>query len=416
MTELTGKGPIVRGRAAEPAGQTAPGHTHKSAWRMRRVWLIAFLVWTIPAVAFTALVAFAPEHPERPTLFTVFLRQGLPWYYWALLTPLILSLAESLPLDRAPRARTFALHACIGVTAGFWFGIMWFLILIMGQPPFGGAIISARSMMFGLSFFIPFGCGVYATVTAVGYAMDFSRRLREREVVASQLQSQLKEAQLGALRMQLQPHFLFNTLNTIAMLIREGETQTSVRMLARLSDLLRHLLEDEGDQEVPVREELDFLGRYLEIEQLRFRDRLRVELNVEDGTRDAFIPNLVLQPIVENAIQHGIARRARAGALKLHVARENGSLLLSVCDDGPGLSDTFSLNNLTGIGLRNTAARLQFLYGDNATLDVRNAEDQGTIVTIRLPWHVAPITPRNGETPAITRRDGEARDAEARNG
>jgi LytS/YehU family sensor histidine kinase len=232
---------------------------------------------------------------------------------------------------------------------------------------------------------------VYATVAAVGYAMDFSRRLREREVVASQLQSQLKEAQLGALRMQLQPHFLFNTLNTIAMLVREGETQTSVRMLARLSDLLRHLLEDEGDQEVPVREELDFLGRYLEIEQLRFRDRLHVQLNVDEGTRDAFIPNLLLQPIVENAIQHGIARRARAGALELNVARENGSLMLSVRDDGPGLSETFSLDNLTGIGLRNTAARLHFLYGENATLDVRNAEEQGTVVTIRLPWHISPL-------------------------
>jgi two-component sensor histidine kinase len=358
---------------------------------MRRVWLIAFLVWTIPAVAFTALIAFAPEHSPNPSVFTVFVRQGLPWYYWALLTPVILSLAEILPLDRAPRARTFAMHAGFGIAAGLYFGLVWFVVLIAGTPPFGGAVINGRSMAFGLAFFVPFGCGVYATVAAVGYAMDFSRRLREREVVASQLQSQLKEAQLGALRMQLQPHFLFNTLNTIAMLVREGETQTSVRMLARLSDLLRHLLEDEGDQEVPVREELDFLGRYLEIEQLRFRDRLHVQLNVDEGTRDAFIPNLLLQPIVENAIQHGIARRARAGALELNVARENGSLLLSVRDDGPGLSETFSLDNLTGIGLRNTAARLHFLYGENATLDVRNAEEQGTVVTIRLPWHISPL-------------------------
>lgn len=396
--------PIVRGRVAgaherpvtPDTAQANPSFTRRVPLRMRRVWLISFLVWTIPAVAFTALVLFAPEHTRSATILAVFLRQGLPWYFWAILTPLILSLAERLPLDRAPRARTYALHVCNGVVSGFWFGIIFLLIAMLGHPPLGGAVITPRILVMSMTFFIPFGCGVYATVVAVGYAMDFSRRLREREVVASQLQSQLKEAQLGALRMQLQPHFLFNTLNTISMLVREGETQTSVRMLARLSDLLRHLLEDQGEQEVPVREELDFLGRYLEIEQLRFRDRLRVELNVEDGTRDAFIPNLVLQPIVENAIQHGISRRAAAGALQLNVARDNGSLLLSVCDDGPGLSPTFSLEGLTGIGLRNTAARLQFLYGDEATMDVRNAPGQGTVVTLRIPYHEAPVAERNG--------------------
>jgi two-component system LytT family sensor kinase len=391
---------LVRGRAT--SGVTGmPGASRADVpfarrlpFRMRRVWLISFLVWTIPAVAFTGLAIFAPDHGVD-TVLRIFLRQGLPWYYWSVLTPLILSLADTLPLDRAPRRRAFVLHACNGIVSGYFFGLIWLIVAMLGSPPNGGAIISGRSILFGMAFFIPFGCGVYATIAAVGYAMYFSRRLREREVMASHLQSQLKEAQLGALRMQLQPHFLFNTLNTIAMLVREGETQTSVRMLARLSDLLRHLLEDQGDQEVPVREELDFLARYLEIEQLRFRDRLHVQLNVDDGTRDAFIPNLVLQPIVENAIQHGISRRAAAGSLQLDVSRENGTLLLTVRDDGPGLKPGFSLDALTGIGLRNTAARLHFLYGDNATMDVRNADEHGTVVTLRIPYHETPVR-RNG--------------------
>jgi LytS/YehU family sensor histidine kinase len=167
-------------------------------------------------------------------------------------------------------------------------------------------------------------------------------------------------------------------------------------MLARLSDLLRRLLEEHNEQEVPVREELEFLTRYLEIEQIRFHDRLHVELDVDEGARNAFIPNLVLQPIVENAIKHGISRRAAASSLQLKVERENGALLLSVQDDGPGLAPAFSLDRLTGIGLRNTAARLHYLYGDRATLDVRNANGQGTVVTIRLPYHESPIARNNG--------------------
>jgi LytS/YehU family sensor histidine kinase len=167
-------------------------------------------------------------------------------------------------------------------------------------------------------------------------------------------------------------------------------------MLARLSDLLRHMLEDEGEAEVPIREELDFLGRYLEIEQIRFQDRLRVDMIVEEGTRNAFIPNLVLQPIVENAIRHGISSRAAASTIELRVARENGSLMLSVADDGPGLSPTFSLDTITGIGLRNTIARLQHLYGDAASMDIRNAVGHGTVVTLRIPYHESPVSLPNG--------------------
>ena len=360
-------------------------------FRSRRVWAIAFAIWTIPAVAFVLLFALSPTPPDmpaRPSLGELFLRQGIQWYYWAFLTPAILWLTAALPLDRTPRTRSVLLHAAFAISAGWFFGLAWMATPLLGF----GSFPSARELLLSMIFFVPFGFGVYATLAAVGVAIDFYIKLGERELVAASLQTRLKEAQLGALRMQLQPHFLFNTLNTIAMLVREGETQTSVRMLARLSDLLRHLLEDRGDQEVPLREELDFLTRYLEIEQLRFQDRLTVRIDVEDGTRDAFVPNLVLQPIVENALRHGIARRAASSTIALRAARENGHLLLSVCDDGPGLKSDFSMKDATGIGLRNTHDRLSFLYGADATMDVRNAPGHGVAVTLRSPWHESPVT------------------------
>ncbi len=392
--------PIVRGRAQAAGDDAAAGADPRppltrSPLRVRRVWVLAFAIWTIPAVAFSILLLFSPDRPPSSSFPGLFIRQGLPWYYWAVLTPFILATASVLPFDRGSRLRTVLLHVWMGLMAGYFFGIIWMSIITI-LPSGDTPSMTVSRLVQAMFFFVPFGSGIYATVASIGYAMDFYGRLREREVIAAALQSQLKEAQLGALRMQLQPHFLFNTLNTIAMLVREGETQTSVRMLARLSDLLRHLLEDEGEPEVPIREELDFLGRYLEIEQLRFQDRLRVEIVVEEGTRDAFIPNLVLQPIIENAIRHGISRRAAASEIELRVARENGSLLLSVRDDGPGLSPSFSMDNLTGIGLRNTVARLHYLYGDNATMDIRNAPKQGTLVTLRIPFHTTPLAGNGG--------------------
>ncbi|HEX6695001.1 MAG TPA: histidine kinase [Longimicrobiales bacterium] len=357
-------------------------------FRSPRVWAIAFAIWSIPAVAFVLVFMLSPEVPDRPGALVLFLRQGIQWYFWALITPAILWLPTALPLDRAPRRRNLLLHTAFAVCAGWFFGLVW-MVTSLFTP---GHIPNTRELLLSMFFFVPFGVGVYATIAAVGVAIDFYDKLRERERAEAGLQTRLKEAQLGALRMQLQPHFLFNTLNTIAMLVREGETQTSVRMLARLSDLLRHLLDDRGDQEIPLRQELDFLSRYLEIEQLRFQDRLRVEMDVEEGTRDAFVPNLVLQPIVENALRHGIARRAASGTIALRAARENGHLLLSVCDDGPGLAASFAPQDATGIGLRNTFDRLNFLYGSNATMDVRNSPDQGVTVTLRIPWHETPVS------------------------
>jgi LytS/YehU family sensor histidine kinase len=190
--------------------------------------------------------------------------------------------------------------------------------------------------------------------------------------------------------MQLQPHFLFNALNTVAMLVRQGDSQSAVRMLARLSELLRHILEEAGEQEASLEEELDLLTRYLEIEQVRFGDRLEVTVDLDEDARHALVPNLLLQPLAENAIRHGIARRAASGRIELSARREADRLILQLRNDGPDLPGGWSLDAGAGIGLRNTAARLRHLYGDAATLRLINSAEGGVEARVYIPYHTRP--------------------------
>src|SRR4051812_26038706 len=186
----------------------------------------------------------------------------------------------------------------------------------------------------------------------------YYRLYLERRVLASELEAQLSRAQLHALQMQIRPHFLFNTLNTISGLVRTDDKAAAITMLAGLGDLLRLLLRSDGAQEVPVRQELELIERYLQIEQVRFGDKLAIELNVEDGVEDALVPNLILQPLVENAVRHGIG--AATGRVSVVVERVGETLRLAVSDSGDGgLHDAES----QGIGLANTRARLERLYG-----------------------------------------------------
>jgi two-component system LytT family sensor kinase len=205
------------------------------------------------------------------------------------------------------------------------------------------------------------------------------------------LKTQLAQAQLQALRTQLQPHFFFNTMNTIAMLVRNKEDAEAIRVLAGLSDLLRHVLDDARADEVPLREELDFLQRYLAIEQIRFRDRLRTDISVDPNVLDALVPNLMLQPLVENAVRHGIARRAAAGRVCVSARRDTESLVLTVQDDGPGLPEDWSLDD-AGVGLVNTRRRLAQLYGGDARLTVENAADGGVRAEVVLPYMPATMS------------------------
>ncbi|HLM60535.1 MAG TPA: histidine kinase [Pyrinomonadaceae bacterium] len=232
---------------------------------------------------------------------------------------------------------------------------------------------------------------LYWTIVGLWHAYDYYRRFRERERRAAQLEieaavleKQLAQSQLDALKMQLHPHFLFNTLNSISVLMRD-DAQAANRMLLRLSELLRIALKSESKQEISLRQELEFLGSYLEIEQTRFQDRLKVDFDIEKVALDAYVPNLILQPIVENAIRHGIAPRAEAGLIQVQVRRENGFVELSVKDNGVGLNETEGIKS--GIGLSNTRKRLEKLYGEQYGFEISSPSTGGFQVKLKIPFH-----------------------------
>jgi LytS/YehU family sensor histidine kinase len=230
----------------------------------------------------------------------------------------------------------------------------------------------------------------YGVLVGAFWALDYHRRFRERELLASQLEARLAQAHLQALRTQLHPHFLFNTLNAISALI-PAEAKPARRMVARLGDLLRIALEHEETQEVTLREELAFLQPYLEIEQARLEDRLTVVMEIAPGTMEARVPHLILQPLVENAIRHGIAPRIRPGRVEIAAARgaDDRFLHLEVRDDGPGLDGHEHGRARKGVGLANIRSRLEHLYGGEHRFELENHPDGGVVVRIALPFRRA---------------------------
>jgi LytS/YehU family sensor histidine kinase len=225
---------------------------------------------------------------------------------------------------------------------------------------------------------------MYFTVLGCIHAFTYFAEAREREAQASRLAAQLAEARLGALRMQLQPHFLFNSLNALTVLVRDRDTVAASRMLERLGDVLRKVLRSDQPHEIPLRDELQFLEDYLAIEQVRFSDRLRVDWQIEDRTRNALVPGFILQPLVENAIKHGVTKRAEAGRIEIAARVAGDRLELSVRDDGVGMGAT----QAEGVGLANTRERLRTMYGDRATMAFHAPPGGGTEVVLTIPLHV----------------------------
>lgn len=320
-------------------------------------------------------------------------------WVWFGYTPLVLWLGQRYPLERRVWLRRTVLHTTF---ASF---------VAIAQLATEAAILSRlgvfplyMSTFVGAFFFLvilAFHQGILTYWTVLGLQQGFAwyRRYEERqqealrlELRSSQLERQLVQAHLGALKMQLQPHFLFNTLNAIMVLVRQQKGREAEEMLGRLSDLLRCVLEDVDSQEIPLRRELEYLQLYLSIEQVRFQDRLRVEISAAPEVMDAAVPHMILQPIVENAIRHGIGRSSTAGRLQISACLVEGRLELRVLDDGPGLILTAPTQS-RGIGLANTRARLEQLYGDAARLTVENAADGGVAATIVLPCRPMEIDP-----------------------
>jgi hypothetical protein len=316
----------------------------------------------------------------------------LTWSVWALLTPAIVWLGRRFSLIGAAWKRSLAVHipAFLIISAIHSAAATFITLTVapfdnMGDSPlaFLPRFLSRLKGAFGSDLL------VYAGILGVCYAIDYYRKYREREFLASQLEAQLAQAQLDSLRMQLHPHFLFNTLNGIVGLVRDNKNQAAVNMLVGLSDLLRHALEHSSRQEVELKEELNFIKLYLDIQQMRFSDRLQIELDIQPDTIKCLVPNLILQPLVENALRHGIARSAAAAVVGIRSKIVTDSLELRVFDNGSGLAHNWQLRSSNGIGLANTAARLQQLYNGNHRFDVRNRDEGGVEVVILIPLRVA---------------------------
>ena len=346
-------------------------------------WGLLFVSWTLFGLFFASQVLINRAYRGRPLNFGHTLSVWLICaYIWAGLTPLILYFSRRFRIERG-RLRNFGIHlvASLGfslIQTGGYLAVISFTDPL--SQPF--ADVFQEFIVTGLHFDLL----TYWALVALSHAADYYRKYQERELSASQLRAQLAHAQLSALKMQLHPHFLFNTLNTIAVLVRKSSNNEAIDMLSGLSDLLRHSLENIDTQEVSLKEELEFLKLYLEIEQVRFSDRLQVRMEVERETLAALVPNLILQPLVENAIRHGIARRGAAGILEISARRENGRLWLQVRDDGPGITVNNSKLSGAQIGLTNTRTRLQQLYGEEQTFELCNAVGGGAVATLAIPF------------------------------
>jgi signal transduction histidine kinase len=311
------------------------------------------------------------------------------WYIPALLAPPIMAFALRHPFDRVRWPRQLALH----VTAALSYSIVHTTsmmavraLLLMGQPlppDFPGwrnyALLAYLTQLDWLLM-------TYLFLIGLAYALAYRRESEARALNTSQLETRLVEAQLQSLQRQLHPHFLFNTLNTVSGLIRT-DPDAADTMIDRLGDLLRMTLHKSGIQEVSLKEELDVLGKYVEIERTRFGNRLTVDMRVHPETLDAQVPSLVLQPLVENAIRHGIAPNARPGWIAVHADRDDGDLVLQVIDNGDGLPPDRLMALNRGVGLENTRARLTHLYRDRSEFSFSNLE-RGFCVTIRIPFEV----------------------------
>ena len=340
--------------------------------------------------AYNYVSFFQERKPSFPMLLALNLTY---WYGWAVLAPGILWLARRYRFERHTWMRVAAVHAG-GVLV---FTCLHAVLAVSGRVATVAVFGADRRMTFGEYFqelfFLNFDWEMmtYWALVGLSHALDFYRESQHERVASAQLQARLAEARLQALQSQLHPHFLFNTLHTISALMHR-DTEAADAMLARLSDLLRLSLDRTGTQQVTVKEEIDFIQKYLEIERTRFGDRLQVRLAVDPDTFDAAVPNLLLQPLVENAIRHGIAQQVGGGLLDVRVVRQGADLCLTVRDSGPGLSAAKLSALNTGVGLTNTRSRLAELFPGRHRFEFHEPADGGLAVEIVIPFVIHPDT------------------------
>jgi len=348
-------------------------------WPRSRRWGLALGGWTLAALFFSTQsfinAYIQSSYRNRPLTWREALILGFSeWFGWAALAPLVVWLARRFPIERPHRRRGLVVHSVAGLTVSILKVAGDGLVVdLLGLNP-------ARTIT---TFRFHPNLLTYAAIVGASHALEYYRRYRDRELRALQLEARLAQAELQMLKLQLDPHFLFNTLHAISALMHR-DVEAADRMITRLSDLLRLILESAGVQEVPLKQELEFLERYLEIQQTRFSDRLTVRLDIDPEALNARAPNLILQPLVENAIRHGIAPRSDPGQILIRAARVAEGLLLEVVDDGPGLPEGEAAQR-EGIGLANTRARLDQLYGTAHRFELAKAPGGGLRASLTIP-------------------------------
>lgn len=313
-------------------------------------------------------------------------REVVEYGFWALLTPLLFRFVEAFPVERSTFTRTIPLYVGMALVTSIGIDLTEDVVVaLIGTHPYPP--VGPLRQIQGLWFMDELV--TFCIIITVGFARTYYLQKQERqkraerlEERAESLEAQLTEARLEALRMQLNPHFLFNTLHAVSTLV-DRDPGGVRRMIARLSELLRHVLDEDAPQEVPLSQELDFLDDYLEIQSIRFQGDLDTDIDVPPELQDVQVPNLILQPVVENAIKHGASQVRGVGRIEIRGRRNENRLVITVRDNGPGVPAAQE----DGLGLRNVRARLRELYGEDQELRLESAPDGGTRAILEIPYH-----------------------------
>ena len=369
------------------------------------IWVISVGLWTLVGVAAgLSMYQLDRSMGKAVPLGDELIRPLVNYLIFGFLTPFLWGFAIRHPVQRDNWARRSLQYALAAVAFCLAHVILRGLAYPVWDPRLNGfayaawnphtGVFNVQWVLFRRLFlydFVDDTVSIYLPILLVAHALWYYRSFKDRELRASQLEGQLAKAHLQALKNQLQPHFLFNTLHSISALMLT-DVRAADRMMSRLSDLLRISLESEGIQIIPLSQELEFVNGYLEIERVRFEDRLNVVFDVAPETLDALVPHLLLQPLVENAVRHGISRLSSNGEVRIAASHQGLSLCLQVADNGPGMekSDTSKTQTKAGLGLRATRERLQTLYANEQSMEVRSAPESGVEVEVRIPFRTEP--------------------------
>ena len=394
-------GELIRRPQRTTAGATQQASDNRTPpTKTWLIWAVSFVVWTFIWIAATASIYELYRSIGKPMSFlSVLGLEASQILTYAPLTPFVFLLAVRYPVQRNNWLR----RSLPFLAGGLLFSLAH--ITLRGLTPYGSWDAQAREWVSAIwsrqahGFRIEWHVfqdmflrnvvdditGTYVPILLVAQAVSYYRRFRERELHSAQLEGQLAKAHLQALKSQLQPHFLFNTMHSISALMLI-DVRAADKVMTRLSDLLRMSLENDGTQVATLSRELEFVTAYLEIEKVRFEDRLSVVFDIAPETLDAQVPHLLLQPLAENAVRHGISKRLHEGKICISASHDDHQLSLVVRDNGPGLNGTGTGSLREGLGLRATRERLRTLYGEDQSVEIANAPDQGVQVNIRIPF------------------------------